>query len=317
MHHGHYLSIAIKALPALSILTLLLAATLMPSANAYSLAKFEPPGDYVYSGVGTRTVELQDFIDAAGKAPALRLTYYSFGVPFPNDPSSEQSVRGILNAGMIPILTWEPSSVSLTAIASGSQDAYINSWAQAARAECKPIFLRFAHEMNGNWYPWGSSRTPAAGFAAAWRHIHGLFRQAGASNVIWMWNPNIVNTVPQVRLRPLYPGNAYVDWVGITGYFPTTGPHTYAGLYGPTMREIRQFTRKPVIIAETSVETGPGEVTSAAQLVGTATRHGAVGFIWFDYRKDGVDWRAESRPILRAALARDLAPVRLASLTRY
>ena len=115
--------------------------------------------------------------------------------------------------------------------------------------------------MNGNWYPWGTGQTSASAFVAAWRHIHNLFIQAGASNVIWVWNPNIINPVPQVQLEPYWPGDAYVDWVGITGYFPTSGPETFASLYDPTMAEIKKFTTKPIIIAETSVETGPSEIS--------------------------------------------------------
>ena len=105
----------------------------------------------------------------------------------------------------------------------------------------------------------GHPQATAAQFVAAWRHIHDLFAAAGANNVIWMWNPNIVNPMPNVELAPYWPGSAYVNWVGITGYFATTGPHTFAtGVYGPTMAEVRKFTSNPVIIAETAVETGAG-----------------------------------------------------------
>jgi hypothetical protein len=130
----------------------------------------------------------------------------------------------------------------------------------------------------------------------------------GATNVIWVWNANIINPVPQVPLKPLWPGKRYVNWVGITGYFATTGAQTYGTLYQPTIDEIRQFTSKPVLIAETAIETGPAEVACAKQLLDTVTQHPDVlGFMWFDYNKGGVDWRVESRPILRAAMASDIA----------
>ena len=130
-----------------------------------------------------------------------------------------------------------------------------------------PVAISFGHEMNGNWYPWGTSQATPAEFVAAWRHIHDLFAAAGATNVIWVWNPNIVNPMPDVELAPYWPGDAYVDWVGITGYFPTTGPDTFAGVYGPTMAEVRKFTSKPFIIAETAVQTGPDEVASIRSLI--------------------------------------------------
>ena len=118
--------------------------------------------------------------------------------------------------------------------------------------------------------------------------------------------------MPQVRLRPYWPGDSYVDWVGITGYFPSSGEETFASLYGPTMTEIKQFTTKPIIIAETSVETGPSEIQAARSLVAGVKRHpGVLGFIWFDFNKAGVDWQVESRPAVRAAVAADVAGLRL------
>ena len=47
-------------------------------------------------------------------------------------------------------------------------------------------------------------------------------------------------------------------------------------------------------------------------IISTVAEHAdMLGLIWFDYDKDGVDWRVESRPILRAAVARDVARLRL------
>ena len=77
----------------------------------------------------------------------------------------------------------------------------------------------------------------------------------------------------------------------------------------------RRFTREPVLIAETSVQTGPAEVACAHHLFGSVTRHRDVlGLIWFDYSKGGVDWRVESRPILRAAVAKELTGLPLVPL---
>ena len=159
----------------------------------------------------------------------------------------------------------------------------------------------------------GNQPETAAQFVAAWRHIHDLFTQAGATNVIWVWNPNIINPVPQVPLRPYWPGRAYVNWVGLTGYFATTGAQTFATLYRPTMIEIRQFTGKPFLIAETAIETGPAEASSAKELVERREHQhpDVLGFVWFDYNKQGVNWRVESRPVVRAALAGDIAGLTL------
>jgi mannan endo-1,4-beta-mannosidase len=247
---------------------------------------------------------------SVGRNPNLLGQYVAWGASFDAAAASKS-----LSYGALYYAAWEPFTTTAAAIASGASDAYITKFAQAVRAFGKPVALSFGHEMNGNWYPWGTAQTSAAEFVAAWRHVHDLFAAAGAGNVIWVWNPNIVNPVPSVQLKPYWPGSAYVDWVGITGYFATTGADTFSGVYGPTMTEIRQFTRKPFIIAETSVETGPGEVASVHSLIAGVEEHSdVVGLIWFNYDKAGVDWTLDGRPVVRAAAAGSLAGMKLVTV---
>jgi hypothetical protein len=165
--------------------------------------------------------------------------------------------------------------------------------------------------MNGNWYPWGSSDTSPASFVAAWRLVHALFAAAGATRVIWIWNPNVINPA-HVALKPYYPGDSYVSWAGLTGYFPMSGPATFSALFGPTMTEIRHFTGKPFIIIETAVQTRPGESGCVRSLIHGVQHHRDVlGFAWFEYDNAGVNWSLENRPRLRAALARSVAKLKI------
>jgi mannan endo-1,4-beta-mannosidase len=247
------------------------------------------------------------FAASAGRKPDIIGQYVAWGSSF-----DAQAVTAAWSYGAMYYIAWEPYDTTAAAIAGGQSDRYITKFADAVRTLNLPVAISFGHEMNGNWYPWGTGQTSASAFVAAWRHIHNLFIQAGASNVIWVWNPNVVNPVPQVQLEPYWPGDAYVDWVGITGYFPTSGPETFATLYGPTLAEIRQFTTKPVIIAETSVETGPSDIQALHSLVVAVKRRpNVLGFIWFDFDKDGVDWQIESRPTVRDAMATDIARIPL------
>jgi mannan endo-1,4-beta-mannosidase len=75
-----------------------------------------------------------------------------------------------------------------------------------------PIALSFGHEFNGNWYPWGTTGTTAADFVAAWQHVHDLFAAAGATNVIWIWDPNDIYPVPNVSLSSTTPATR--TWTG-------------------------------------------------------------------------------------------------------
>ena len=72
--------------------------------------------------------------------------------------------------------------------------------------------------MNGNWNSWGTRPgNSSADYVAMWRHVVSIFRAAGASNVRWVWSPNIYAS-RSTTTRPFaayYPGNAWVDDVGL------------------------------------------------------------------------------------------------------
>lgn len=231
------------------------------------------------------------FAKAAGKKPNLVEFYSAWG-----DQYETAAVRNAWNYKALPFIAWEPYDKTLKQIASGSQDAYIRDYARSVKELNLPVAISFAHEMNGFWYVWGTKKATAAQFVAAYRHVHDLFDQEGATQVIWVWSPNVINPVPNVRLKPYWPGEEYVDWVGVIGYFARYGPSTYRTLYGPTASQIRAFTKKPMIIAETAAEAGerkPADITNLFQ--GLAAHNDVIGFVWFDIDKE-ADWRITSGP---------------------
>ena len=235
---------------------------------------------------------MQSFAASARARPNLIGQYVSW-----NNPLDSQAVTNAWSYGALYYMVWEPYHTTVAAIADGRSNGYLTRFAQQVRALNLPIAISFGHEFNGFWYPWGTTGTTAAQFVAAWRLIHRLFAAAHATNVIWVWNPNVISAEPQLDLSAYYPGDAYVDWVGVTGYFAVGGPDTFDGLFGPTMQEIRGFTTKPFIIAETSVQTGPDAAAAAQNLVsGMRQQSDVLGFVWFNYYKAGIDWRLESRP---------------------
>jgi mannan endo-1,4-beta-mannosidase len=238
----------------------------------------------------------QQFAGWVGKKPNLLGAYIGW-----NTGLDTQAVKNAWSYGALYFQVWEPFGVTMKQIASGASDDYVTRFANSVRALDLPIALSFGHEMNGDWYPWGTKDTAPADFVAAWRHIHGIFAKAGATNVIWIWDPNDMYPVPNVHLKPLYPGDAYVDWVGVTGYWTPNGPHTYGTLFLPTLLDIRQFTRKPFLIAETSVQAGANQVSSVNALFNAVKTHDDIlGFVWYDYNRQG-DWRLENRPSVKAA----------------
>jgi beta-mannanase len=147
--------------------------------------------------------------------------------------------------------------VKLGDVASGKYDKYIDAYAAASRAFGGEIWMRFAHEMNGNWYPWSLSNTGQSPktWIAAHRRIHDRFRRAGASNVRWIWCIN-AESVPNTSWNDpfnTYPGDNYVDAVAIDGYnFGDTLAHSrwqsFEEIFArPYARIVEKFPNKPFL----------------------------------------------------------------------
>jgi hypothetical protein len=222
-------------------------------------------------------------------------------------------VRG---RGAIPLIDWaswdhccgtEQPAFALAAVARGDHDTYIRQWAAAARDWGHPFFLRFDWEMNGSWqFPWSVQRNgnQPGDYVAAWRHVHDLFAQVGATNVTWVWCPNVVS--PQtVPLDQLYPGDGYVDWVAMDGYnFGTVRNDTwrsFAEIFGETYAALRQLAPgKPVMIAETaSSEHGGDKAAWIRDALGAQlpTQFPAIkAVVWFNWDDNdpGLTWPIES-----------------------
>lgn len=87
-----------------------------------------------------------------------------------------------------------------------------------------PVLYRPLHEMNGRWFWWGD---PASGerFVRLWRFMHDyLSREKGLSNVLWVWSPNVEPRATVARMETYWPGDEYVDVVGLDGYDNTATP---------------------------------------------------------------------------------------------
>jgi hypothetical protein len=242
-------------------------------------------------GAPTSVGPVEAFTTKVGKQPNMLLYFTAWG-----DSFNGQGVRNAWAIGALPVMSWEPFEPSLAAIADGASDAYVRQLASDVRALNLPVAISLAHEMNGFWYPWGTRNTSPADFVRAWRRVHGIFLDVGATNVIWVWSPNVVNSLPDVPLEPFYPGDSYVDWIGVAGYYETGGDRTFTTLFGPTRTAVRAFSPKPLLILETGVESGPRKAKDIADLfAGVAASSDVVGLTWFNYVRR-ADWRVDSDP---------------------
>jgi len=242
-------------------------------------------------------------------------------VPYPFPTFIAEKLR---QRGTIPFLSWASQAVptslvqpdyTLAKIASGAHDAYIRDFAEQAREWEHPFFLRFDAEMNGFWFPWGASvnGNDAADYVAAWRHVHDIFNQVGATNATWVWCPNVDFTRALTPLHSLYPGNAYVDWTCLDGFNwgntrNSAGWQSFDKVFKDTYKRIVKIApSKPMVIGEIGSEERGGSkpkwIKNAFQTI--PRRYPKVrGVIWFDERDQGMDWPIESSKASTNAFAK-------------
>jgi beta-mannanase len=143
--------------------------------------------------------------------------------------------------------------------------------------------------------------------------VHDIMTSAGATNVTWMWSPNVPYP-GSVPLQDLYPGAGYVDTVALDGYnWGTSQPWsawtTPQGLFDQGLSQLRALAPdKPIVIAETGTTAAGG--SKAGWITGLvsylAAQPNVTGFVWFQHPKE-TDWRFNSTPSSAAAFANALA----------
>ena len=260
-----------------------------------------------------------------------------FGSPFANCQSSPCSYysfpwtpfNDIRAHGSIPFLSWSSQSLpssknqpdfQLSDVISGAHDGYIRAFALKAREWGNPFFLRFNWEMNGDWFSWseGVNGNKAGEYVAAWRHVHDIFTSVGATNVSWVWCPNIDPDGAWQNLAPLYPGDAYVDWTCLDGYNwganqagvdPTSARvwRSFDQLYGSTYRRITDTIApsKPMLIGEiASSEFGGSKAAWISDMLARVPTYSKIrGLLWFERLDSNMDWPIETSASAASAFA--------------
>lgn len=238
-----------------------------------------------------------------------------------------QQLPNVWANGNVPVVTWEPYLCSPSATpndvtvraARGDYDAFLNAWADRLKAfvsgpdgslgtaDDRRVYIRLAHEMNGNWYPWSPvvGGNSAASYQLMWQHVRQIFwaKGLGSSAVQWIWAVNHEDA-DAAHAESYYPGDAYVDWIGIDGYNwgasqTWSSWSTPEQVFAPMVARLRGLTAKPLALTETasSSSSAPGKVDVAAKsawitqlfVYATASTTGARMIVWFNEDKE-TDW---------------------------
>jgi mannan endo-1,4-beta-mannosidase len=247
-------------------------------------------GSYVndmnaWQGKANSVIGFYDGIDGnmfKSWAPEIWDTYHAVPMVSMDTDTTNAAVAGGADDGSLDYFISEAKTWI-----SGAADVFGNSQSANRR-----LYIRLDWEANASWYTWGalngaSSSTTCAqlqqaesDYIAMWRHVHDRVMNAGFTNsqIAWVFSVNqedITPAWPQLTTcgaasdvtKSIYPGDAYVDWVGIDGYAfctddtpkPTNSPSaTFSGM----VNELKSFTTKPISIDEVGVSTASTIQTS-------------------------------------------------------
>lgn len=233
---------------------------------------WEPREGGILSGVVPASWQfsrLDSFETWLGQHHAVVGLFVDVGTPNNVDTIVRENFERVWERRQVPHVYWQPffggrdatSPNVAREIAAGEHDTTLETWAEtladwAVRSgePDRRMYLNFAPELTGDWVPW----SPAVGaedefdFVRMWRRVHGIVMNTAltADHVQWIWTLDTTNR--GVDVRAAYPGDKYVDWVGVHGY-NWTGWEEWRSprkTYGPVIDTVRSITDQPVGVTE-------------------------------------------------------------------
>jgi mannan endo-1,4-beta-mannosidase len=281
--------------------------TLAPNTASY-LGVFEKGS---HAGAPPSYLSINPFSDMARQQPNLVAYYSGWAQPF-----NVSYARMLHDHGAIPFVQVDPSFASVPAIAAGTYDTYLRSYADSVRDYGRAVVIGFGHEMNGDWYSWGYRSTSPTAFIAAWRHIVGVFRQEGAYNVTWLWTVNQQRPSGTQPIRAWWPGANYVTWVGIDGYYVKPSD-TFNSVFGSTISQVQAITGKPILLSETGVSPKVNRFADIEDIFNNVRSQNLLGVVWFDEKQSPhgpyrQDWQIEGNAHVQIAFRLGISELKIA-----
>ena len=203
----------------------------------------------------------------------VALVYNNFSLPFKTDYMNKAKELGkVIEYTLYAIdLDENKNEKDITLdILEGKYDEYLDNLAQSFNEYDYPVLFRLNNEMNGEWVLYSSHKVGKDTdlFIDSWKYIYNKFEEHDVDNLIWVWNPN-ERSFPDFSYNNYlcyYPGDKYVDIVGLTSY--NTGNY-YRGEEWRSFSEaydhfyydyIERFTH-PTMITEFSCASAGGNKT--------------------------------------------------------
>ena len=194
---------------------------------------------------------------------------------------------------------WLPDDYTAAQLAGGRLDGYLDRYFREISessevADMGPVWFRPANEMNSNWLTYTGD---PVNYVKFWRRMYNIAEQYGLTGYnVFVWSPNDVtfnatnHVMPDAVMSDFYPGDIYVDWVGVSCY-----PTSRAGYLWPKdlLKEVSTLAKehgKPLMISEG----GYGQQIPDAYNPELVTdffdeikKLGIKAFIWENHKTDG------------------------------
>ena len=256
-----------------------------------------------YAGEATDVSALEASVGAPMDIVA---TFVGFDEAFPSEFASSSMGSSTQKTLLV---FWEPSTGYDDVIA-GTFDTQIQAFAAAAKSYGQPVILVPFEEPNLNEEVWGFSQgdnTPLK-FIKAWQHVHDYF--ADAPNVKFAFDINNISVPnePDNSAASFYPGDAYVDYVGVDGFNMLNDGdqwQTPEQVFGPALASLAPFN-KPVYIFSVSSAEDPRKAQWTTDFFSWLKANPQIkGFVWFNTNKER-DWRVDSDPASLSAFQQGL-----------
>ena len=232
------------------------------------------------------------------------------------------SLDAIDQFGAISCISWEPmylqNSKEVTIlkedIANGKYDEYLDEFIFQVKAFKNPVIIRFAHEMNLSRYHWGvvkdnyNDKAPDI-YIKMFRYIVDYFKKNKVKNALFAFCPN-VDSVPNAswnKIKNYYPGDKYVDILGLDGYnwgacaseknlgWVSSWRSFNETFQNPT-NELRDLSMlKPIIVFETATaKKGGNKTTWLENAIKEAKKLDITALCWFQVNKE-CEWKITSK----------------------
>lgn len=254
--------------------------TFLPPQQAshimFGISTFTPAGQ-----TDEQALAAQEELVSPGYRYEMFHQYRTMDAVFPNAMETARAATG-----QSILLTWQPTftigyvwvvagvSTTITSanqavkwkdITDGKLDSIIDAQANRIKAiSPATVYLNFTNEPDNTVTTYltpGINGTEAE-FVAAWRYIHGRFDALGVTNVEWTMIFSGTNTLSKnLVAKAMYPGDAYVDWIGFNAYNWGAARGDAWKTFDQTVRPWYEWaianlsSNKPMMLGETGTHT--------------------------------------------------------------